>query len=102
MVSIIRALRRVGVNNPIHDIDLSDRVGIKKLIQDSGKVFEALEQEILKKAKVKTDEVPIISDGDTRQAAPDAGETQPKNLAEARRNATALLHDRLRKAASGT
>jgi len=85
----------LGVNNPIHDIDLSNKVGIKKLISEAGKAFESLEQEILKKAKVKIEEVPTMTDTDTAAASPNESENQPKNLAEARRTATALLKQRL-------
>lgn len=86
----------LGVDNPIHDADISDKVTLKKLVKDAGRVFEDLEQAILKNAKVKTDDVPKMTDTDTQTAATDtAAENKPKNLAEARKEATAILKQKL-------
>jgi hypothetical protein len=85
----------LGVGNPIHDTELSDKVMIRKLVKDAGKVFEDLEQAILKNAKVKVDDVPTMTDTDAAPAAPDAEDNAPKNLAEARKSATAILKQKL-------
>lgn len=85
----------LGVDNPIHDIDLSNKVGIKKLISEAGKTFEALEQVILKNAKLKKEDVPQMSETETQVASPDTDEKLPKNLKEARKQATALLKQKL-------
>lgn len=86
----------LGVDNPIHDIDLTNKVGIKKLIQDSGRMLEDLEQTILKKAKVKQDDVPKMDDGtESAPAGTEPEEPTVKNMADARKQATALLKQRL-------
>lgn len=85
----------LGVNNPIHDIDLSNKVGIKKMISEAGKAMQDLEQTILKTAKVKVADIPKMDDSTPPDASTDKPEEQPKNLAEARKRATAVLKEKL-------
>lgn len=87
--------RYLGVDNPIHDIDLSNKVGIKKLISEAGKMFEELEQTILKNARAKKEDIPPMSEEETSAASPGSSETKPKNIREARKQATAMLIQKL-------
>ena len=88
----------LGVDNPIHDIDLSNKVGITKLIKDAGKLIEDLEQTILKKANLKKDDVPVMDDGSegAAAAAPEPEEETVKDMKDARKKATEILKQRLR------
>ena len=95
----------LGVNNPIHDIELSDSAGIKKLITAAAKDFDALRKQIIEDYKKNgSREAGGRSESDLpptpkmdRGAEPgsDGGETKINNMRDARAAAKKQLFDAL-------
>jgi len=100
-------IKYLGVNNPIHDHDLSDREGIKKLVLDAAKEMAEMEKAILKKHGIAVDGAPaarkpeasgtpkVATDGESVSDALAAASPQIKNLKQARRSAADFLRSRL-------
>lgn len=95
----------LGVNNPIHDIELTDTAGIKKLITTAAKDFDKLKDAIIedyeKHGKRKSNSRSAGDLPDTprmdRAAEPgsDAGEKHPQNMRDARAMAKKQLISQL-------
>jgi hypothetical protein len=95
----------LGVNNPIHDIELTDSAGIKKLITTAAKDFDALKKAIIedfqkngsKEAGGRSvDNLPPIPKMDRAgEPGTDGGETKIKNMRDARVVAKKQLLERL-------
>jgi hypothetical protein len=93
----------LGVNNPIHDIELTDSKGITKLIHTAAKDYQALKDSIIEdyekngRRTVESDKtggkLPPMSRG--VEPGSDTGEVQPKNLRDAREIAKKQLLDAL-------
>lgn len=84
-----------GVDNPMHDIDMADKAGIKKLVAEGAKKFEALRTAIIEDYQKTGGPVPKM-DPTTTPAPGQTGE-KVKNMKDARRVAIANLHAKLNK-----
>lgn len=93
----------LGVNNPIHDVELTDTATIKKLISNAAKDFDQLREAIIedyekhgKRGGQKPSGLPDTPRMD-RAAEPgtESGEHQPKNMRDARSMAKKQLISKL-------
>jgi hypothetical protein len=95
----------LGVNNPIHDIELTDSAGIKKIIASADKQYKKLREAIIEDFKKNGERSSSsTSAGDLpptprmdRAAEPgsNAGEIQPQNMRDARTIAKKQLFEKL-------
>lgn len=84
-----------GVDNPMHDIDMTDKAGIKKLVADGAKKFETLRAAIIEDYQKTGGPVPKMDP--TTTPAPAERDGKIKNMKDARRVAIANLHAKLSK-----
>lgn len=84
-----------GVDNPMHDIDMSDKAGIKRLVADGAKKFEVLRAAIIEDYQKTGGPVPKMDP--TSTPAPGQTGEKIKGMKDARRVAIANLHAKLNK-----
>jgi hypothetical protein len=82
-----------GVDNPMPDLDLTDKAGIKRLVAAGAKQFEALRTAIIDEYKSSGGPVPPMDPSTT--SAPGQTGGKIKNMKDARRVAIANLHAKL-------
>lgn len=95
----------LGVNNPIHDIELTDSAGIKKLITTAAKDFDALKKAIIEDfqksgskeagGRSANDLPPIPKMDRAGEPGTDGGETKITNMRDARVVAKKQLLEKL-------
>jgi len=73
----------LGVNNPFNEIDIADKVAVRKMAKDNVKKIQDFEQAVIKRYRDGKIKIPEISS--TEGAAPETGEVIIKNLKESRK-----------------
>jgi len=79
----------LGVNNPFNEVDITNKVAVRKMAKDSVKKIQDFEQVIIKRyleGKVKVPDITKIEG-----AAPETGKVDVKNLKQARTSMAEIL-----------
>lgn len=75
----------LGVDNPINDVDISDKAAVRRLAKEGVTKMQAFEQAVIKRYRDGKIKIPSVSVTETTPAGEGVGAKEPKNLKEAKK-----------------
>jgi len=74
----------LGVDNPINDVDISDKAAVRRLAKEGIGKLQAFEQAVIKRYRDGKIKIPVVSATETTPGGTGVGK-EPKNLKEAKK-----------------